>query len=85
MKVDPVAELALDAHGASVHLHDLMHDVEAEAEATIVPCGDGALEPLEHQRHVLFRDAEAVILDDEMGLLPAALDADLDGIADGRT
>src|SRR5262245_37795682 len=70
---------ALAHHRAAVALDDSPHDVEAQAEASVVNRRDGAPETLEDLGELVARNADPVVahLDDRRAALRA--DGDVDG------
>jgi hypothetical protein len=61
----------LDADRAVVRLHDLLDDVEAEAEAARrAVLGDAAAERLEQRRDLVGRDRRAVVVHLQVDVCP---------------
>src|SRR5690606_1618807 len=76
-----LAQRALHANGAAVGLDDLPRDPQAQAEAAVVAGGDGALETAEDAFLVRGGDADAVVLDDDVGGFAILEDLDDDRLA----
>src|SRR6266542_7089252 len=72
---------AFHSNAATQGFHDLAHDPEPEAEASIVAVGHGPLESLENPGLVLRRNPDAMIPDRKDGRRPVPRDGHLDGAA----
>src|SRR5580704_13791848 len=73
--------LALYLDPTIVRLEDLIHDEEADAHPSVVPGGDGPLEPLEDPALIGRRDPDSVVLHGQRRDLAVRLERDADRLA----
>src|SRR5207253_1847640 len=73
--------LALDLDPAAVRFNQLARDVQPEPEATVLAHRNGSLEPFEHRRDLVLRDADSPVGDHQPHRRVVSLEGELDRLS----